>query len=526
MPRWVKYGSLRTKYRTTRKMTGLMTSIFLVIILLLAVDLIASNQNNQDLKDLSVNDPLFYSQIIKSINPDDSLSPSLSFYDSKQDQDLREILNLGEDSAENYLATHVYDSLIHAKNQPSTRKKVLIVAEYRGGSTFTAEVFNKNPKASYLFEPLFLPRRFEYIRERHKISAKILYDYFVNCKYPKYSSIMEQLYQNQNKPWNQINQTLDRDYKKCKDADTCFFKKSNLQHEIFQNYGKNPELLEKYFQQACFNSEITAAKVIRLDSLSILEVLQTLGQKFLQDFYVIYLIRDPRGMYNSRSRVVKGWTDNVERWKIRNLPHQCDPIMENYEYITSNQGAWLRKHILFIRYEDLALNSELHLEEIYKFIGCDTQNNHCGFQNIQENFQDVLHISQNELDKMNKKFSHAYDEMTDYQRDQMKFIPDDISDRNIQKWQLNQRMRSRFIEATGHTTSNRDAAKTAFNWIGFLKWIDIKKLQDTCDPKFWDLFGYKKYSNSINYRKDIFQPNKIDRKSLKSSWIFSKSNGR
>ena len=35
-------------------------------------------------------------------------------------------------------------------------RKILIVAEYRGGSSFASEMFNRNPFASFFFEPFYM----------------------------------------------------------------------------------------------------------------------------------------------------------------------------------------------------------------------------------------------------------------------------------------------------------------------------------------------------------------------------------
>ena len=78
-----------------------------------------------------------------------------------------------------------YDWLEQESESPSTKTNkpkltnILVVTDYRSGSTFLSEIFNQHPNTMYLFEPLFtvgrarqgnLPKRIE-----------ILQNFFTNC---------------------------------------------------------------------------------------------------------------------------------------------------------------------------------------------------------------------------------------------------------------------------------------------------------------------------------------------------------
>lgn len=41
------------------------------------------------------------------------------------------------------------------KNKSSDKQFVILLGAFRGGTSFTSEIFNANPHVNYLFEPLF-----------------------------------------------------------------------------------------------------------------------------------------------------------------------------------------------------------------------------------------------------------------------------------------------------------------------------------------------------------------------------------
>ena len=76
------------------------------------------------------------------------------------------------------------DSTLHSKY--SSRKQVLIVTEYRSGSSFIGEIFNRNPDIFYLFEPLLLTTIYGKQKQRTHtlLQTKLLVDYFAKCELP------------------------------------------------------------------------------------------------------------------------------------------------------------------------------------------------------------------------------------------------------------------------------------------------------------------------------------------------------
>lgn len=60
-----------------------------------------------------------------------------------------------------------------------TRKKILVVTEYRSGSTFLSQLFNKHNNSFYLFEPLIISPEND-----DEQMSKLLHQYFENCSIP------------------------------------------------------------------------------------------------------------------------------------------------------------------------------------------------------------------------------------------------------------------------------------------------------------------------------------------------------
>ena len=186
-----------------------------------------------------------------------------------------------------------------------SRKQILIVTEYRSGSSFIGETFNKNYNLFYLFEPLVLTTYPEFGKTPWEMnvaaSQKLIKEYFVDCKLPNPNEILtDEQYARAKKErvgvWND-----------CKRQNLCFEYRQDL-------FGQQPFCPEAYLQEnamgvtyhrkcgpvkldvaqeLCQKSDATTAKVIRLERLS--ELKETV-QKYAKDLKIIYYVRDPRGL--------------------------------------------------------------------------------------------------------------------------------------------------------------------------------------------------------------------------------------
>ena len=161
----------------------------------------------------------------------------------------------------------------HVPNIPS-RKQILIVTEYRSGSTFIAETFNKNHDASYLFEPLLLTN---FVNESgynyldFNSTQKLIREYFVNCTIPDPSLYIT------SKNYNENPKHMEVVLRYCKQNNICFrnkhdgFKKliSPLNSPPVDNNHFNswPPVDIELASEYCLKSQATTAKVIRLQGV-------------------------------------------------------------------------------------------------------------------------------------------------------------------------------------------------------------------------------------------------------------------
>lgn len=86
---------------------------------------------------------------------------------------------------------------------------------------------------------------------------------------------------------------------------------------------------------------------------------------------ILHLVRDPRGVINSRRKMHEGNTDLARR-KGRGADEILD-LCEHYDrnLKTGSIAGWLHGRYKLVRYEDVAENPLPITAEIYKFIGMD-----------------------------------------------------------------------------------------------------------------------------------------------------------
>lgn len=365
------------------------------------------------------------------------------------------------------------------------RRKVLIAAEYRGGSTFTGELFNKNKEATYLFEILYMARRYSSVNEklRKQKSIEILLEYFNNCNYPsvkkyileaefykKQNPWIEKLLQNEGKKVSSLPKD-DVDAKLCTKGDTCFLDHNDVLKGIYGNDSSPTPTwkLKKEFSNFCKSNTITAAKVIRIYHLKTLEPLQN-----LPDFYLIYIIRDPRAMFNSRLSAVADYSKTPYKWAQDNIRKQCSMMKQNLRYLKSSEADWLTKYdkLLIIRYEDLALYPERFIDKIYQFIDTDV-----GLEALKDRF---LSLTEGKISKKVRK------------------------KRGIIKNQKNLNPQEKVeSQKNRYQTSDRNSKQVIYKWMKTLSWDHVKEIQESCGRGILNAFGYRYFESNLAYQLSI-----------------------
>ena len=271
-------------------------------------------------------------------------------------------------------------------NQNTDQKKILIIAQYRGGSSFTSEIFNKNPFGVYHFEPFIYSRNNE-----NNNQVKLLQDIFNNCKNPDVNYYLNDDYLQ--KPDNQNFLTT---YNWCK-KDNIYFREHidfakrwpfcpELEEKNNQLMVTPPELgftnipkFRKYcsdpinseiYHDFCLSRKFIAAKIIRLANFKVIEdylsETTTNTNNDDQNFFIIYLFRDPRAIFHSRMDLNQNNFDKDQLEK--GIIGSCDRFLKLFKSeFFKNQVS--NQQIIYLRYEDLALNSDHYLKKIYQKLG-------------------------------------------------------------------------------------------------------------------------------------------------------------
>lgn len=131
---------------------------------------------------------------------------------------------------------------------------------------------------------------------------------------------------------------------------------------------------------ACQDRSHVAIKTVRIPQVG---DLRTLSEDPRLDLRIIHLVRDPRAILASR---MTAFADQFRAWKIWNATDrqpryvdltQITRTCRDMEYSVETgvqRPIWLRGRYLLVRYEDLALNPEDKVKEIYRFLGLDIDN--------------------------------------------------------------------------------------------------------------------------------------------------------
>ncbi|XP_054762293.2 carbohydrate sulfotransferase 4-like [Lytechinus pictus] len=246
---------------------------------------------------------------------------------------------------------------------------VVILAQWRFGSSIIGELFNQSPNIFFLFEPLWLVDKIRnkrelpfspFPRELHEYSTRTLRD-IAACN-------VSQEFVRLTNPWGGLinNRAICQATGK---INQCKFRSSDMVNNLCTTY-----------------NGIMATKVIRAD----LGNIKPLVVEDKVNVKVIHLVRDPRGSAASRihyyfeewSDLVRaheaefqkkgrlaplGLTNSTERIKD-SIPTMCKWMRETREE-AKTMPDWLRGRYYLLRYEDFAAAPLNTTEDLYQFVG-------------------------------------------------------------------------------------------------------------------------------------------------------------
>jgi len=248
-------------------------------------------------------------------------------------------------------------SLLTVGLTAAEQTRVLLVTAHRSGSTFLGELFNRNPNAFYIFEPLASVQNEHSTLgcDEHFDEKSNILERYYNCDAPIYSG-------------------ADRDVQlkagvkaKCRTHNVCF--RSDMrwacsedicnsrigivpsQDRKDDNCFKCSKMSGSTINGICKSKSIIAQKVIRLCDIDQIAHFKTK----IPNLKVIFLYRDPRGIFSSRQKLIG------ESLAFKTVEKTCDMYSKS---LAKSEGG----DFLSIRYEDISLDPMAAAEKIYDFV--------------------------------------------------------------------------------------------------------------------------------------------------------------
>ncbi|XP_072045528.1 carbohydrate sulfotransferase 1-like [Amphiura filiformis] len=270
--------------------------------------------------------------------------------------------------------TKSYTDRLSANDRPVSMKNdseqpdvqhVIIFTIRRSGSTFLSEIFNQNDDYMFFFEPL---ASYEMMKKKTsdpslipdiRSYSKQLLPAIYHCNFTQVPT------------WTHL-------------PDLCFHLggydrirslSSYCKSKQFQNDDVNSDG-KKYLSSTCRKYKGIAIKTIRVSDIQNLYDL-VLDPKL--NVKVIYLVRDPRGIINSRYKAVRQFEEVKAKRKdplLRGGPEPirpnevseiCTHMERNLQYWIDTP-EWLKGRYKLVRYEDMAGNPISVTRDIYNFI--------------------------------------------------------------------------------------------------------------------------------------------------------------
>ena len=178
-----------------------------------------------------------------------------------------------------------------------------------------------------------------------------------------------------------------------------------------------------------------------------------------QGIKIIQLVRDPRGMYLSRTLV---WEDQVEQ--------DCNGFVNNLKYVRSlykSHKELVKRSVYFLRYEDLATKPMQTMENIFRFLNV-TPDDHVRLW--AKNLQKTNEIGETRDVNLTVNVDH--------------------------------------FRATMMSTEREFPAKTSYTWRFNLRQNEINRVQKICGEMLKE-FGYTIF-NSTEQSRNLHIPQVID----------------
>ncbi|XP_054706330.1 carbohydrate sulfotransferase 1-like [Uloborus diversus] len=311
---------------------------------------------------------------------------------------------------------------------------VLVVSYARSGSSFLGDLLAELPDAFYYFELLHflgssvLNGTDINHRARHLLSVAF------QCNISVVDGFMD---------WQKRHQTFMKLKRSIHYWATC--SNATRAKNAINNVCYNATYMDSY----CSKKDILIAKTIRI---KLPEVIDLFYNPSL-NLKVIYLMRDPRGSFNSRNKFpIAAWCKKDVL--CHSAKQFCTSLEDDLEAVC-HLRAEKPTDFLAIRYEDLAMNPYQTTKTIVRFLG---------FEEIPKNLVSFLKTHTSVQDKL--------------------------------------KIRTKAMGIEFPYSTFRNSAMAATSWRKEMSFVRLTELQKSCQPVL-NFFGYHSYSTLVSLRSNI-----------------------
>ena len=213
---------------------------------------------------------------------------------------------------------------------------ILQLGYQRSGSTFLGNVIQESEGTISFFEPLntLIGSPNEHMNDgMEQISSLITR--FMDCSFPKISGYMEWL----------------------KKTPYFFNKMKYLQNKCRPN--RSLCFNASFIQDTCLKTKRKHIKSFFVPIRRLSEFLQTLSHPLKRRITVVYLVRDPRAILNSRKQ--RKWCKGACR-EIASLCREMEMDLRAYDQLKKSMNG----RLIMLRYEDMALLPERVTEQLFR----------------------------------------------------------------------------------------------------------------------------------------------------------------
>ena len=209
--------------------------------------------------------------------------------------------------------------------------RVVIMTHHRSGSSFTGELFNQHPDVFYMYEPLKIVNG-GCSGTTTKLRTELLRN-FMHCNFPN----LRQMFPNIQKGHEHYTDVKGNFVFRYKVSRLCKppFCRSDYSFDSKQCMARCPDVQTGRVRAVCVN-KIPVIKTLRICDFEILK-------PFIDEGFnlrIMMLARDPRGIFNSRSKI---FTHMTLEERVQNMMWTCRQTKKNMEDL--DNYPWLKESV-------------------------------------------------------------------------------------------------------------------------------------------------------------------------------------